>query len=240
MDRGLWICLQNCHLSVSWMPTLERIVEEMEPEKVHKDFRLWLTSMPSPSFPAQVLQNGIKITLEPPKGLKGNLARSFAKINDTFIDECKKPEEFRKILLGLCLFHAVIQERRKFGPLGWNIRYGFTDGDLMAGQKQLQMFLDEYDVTPFKVIRFLCSEINYGGRVTDDKDRRLINNLLYRFCNEDVANMDGYSFSDSGTYKVPAMENIADCKNYIKSLPLVPRPEVFGLHDNADITSAIN
>ena len=236
MDRGLWICLQNCHLSVSWMPTLERIVEEMEPEKVHKDFRLWLTSMPSPSFPAQVLQNGIKITLEPPKGLKGNLARSFAKINDTFIDECKKPEEFRKILLGLCLFHAVIQERRKFGPLGWNIRYGFTDGDLMAGQKQLQMFLDEYDVTPFKVIRFLCSEINYGGRVTDDKDRRLINNLLYRFCNEDVANMDGYSFSDSGTYKVPAMENIADCKNYIKSLPLVPRPEVFGLHDNADIT----
>merc|ERR1712078_713530 len=73
--------------------------------------------------------------------------------------------------------------------------------------------------TPFKVIRFLCSEINYGGRVTDDKDRRLINNLLYRFCNEDVANMDGYSFSDSGTYKVPAMENIADCKNYIKSLP---------------------
>ena len=236
MERGLWICLQNCHLSVSWMPTLERIVEEMEPEKVHKDFRLWLTSMPSPSFPAQVLQNGIKITLEPPKGLKGNLARSFAKINDTLIEECKKPEEFRKILLGLCLFHAVIQERRKFGPLGWNIRYGFTDGDLMAGQKQLQMFLDEYDVTPFKVIRFLCSEINYGGRVTDDKDRRLINNLLYRFCNEDVANMDGYSFSDSGTYKVPAMENIGDCKNYIKSLPLVPRPEVFGLHDNADIT----
>merc|ERR1711927_60904 len=171
MERGLWICLQNCHLSVSWMPTLERIVEEMEPEKVHKDFRLWLTSMPSPSFPAQVLQNGIKITLEPPKGLKGNLARSFAKINDTLIEECKKPEEFRKILLGLCLFHAVIQERRKFGPLGWNIRYGFTDGDLMAGQKQLQMF------------------------------------------------MDGYSFSDSGTYKVPAMENIADCKNYIKSLP---------------------
>ena len=236
MERGLWICLQNCHLSVSWMPTLERIVEEMEPEKVHKDFRLWLTSMPSPSFPAQVLQNGIKITLEPPKGLKGNLARSFAKINDTLIEECKKPEEFRKILLGLCLFHAVIQERRKFGPLGWNIRYGFTDGDLMAGQKQLQMFLDEYDVTPFKVIRFLCSEINYGGRVTDDKDRRLINNLLYRFCNEDVSNMDGYSFSDSGTYKVPAMENIGDCKNYIKSLPLVPRPEVFGLHDNADIT----
>ena len=48
MDRGLWVCLQNCHLSTSWMPTLERVLASLEPEKVHADFRLWLTSMPTP------------------------------------------------------------------------------------------------------------------------------------------------------------------------------------------------
>ena len=34
MERGMWVCLQNCHLAVSWMPTLERIVENIQPDKV--------------------------------------------------------------------------------------------------------------------------------------------------------------------------------------------------------------
>ena len=237
MERGMWICLQNCHLAVSWMPTLERIVEEMHPDKVHKEFRLWLTSMPSPSFPVLILQNGVKMTLEPPKGLKSNLARSFTRIPEEQVEACNKPKQLRQLLLGLCLFHAVMQDRRKFGPLGWNIRYAFTDGDLTVCQKQLQMFLDDYDDIPYKVIRFLCAEINYGGRITDDKDRRLINNLLINFCNNGICESEKYQFSDSGVYHVPPeMDDIASIQSYIATLPLVPHPEIFGLHENADIT----
>lgn len=40
------------------------------------------------------------------------------------------------------------------------------------------MLLDEYNVIPYKVINFLGSEINYGGRVTDDKDVKLIKTIL--------------------------------------------------------------
>ena len=59
---GDWVCLQNCHLAVSWLAKLEQIVETMQndPAAVSGDFRLWLTSMPSAKFPVPVLQNGLK------------------------------------------------------------------------------------------------------------------------------------------------------------------------------------
>lgn len=90
--------------------------------QVHRDFRLWLTAMPTPAFPVSVLQNGVKMTMEPPKGLKSNLVRQFSRLDDAYLAACAKPEAWRKLLFGMCLFHAVVQDRRKFGALGWNIR----------------------------------------------------------------------------------------------------------------------
>ncbi len=97
------------------------------------------------------------------------------------------------------MFHAIIQDRRKFGAIGWNIAYEFTNEDLTVCKKQLKMLLDEYDLVPYKVINFLGAEINYGGRVTDDKDVRLIKTILKNYINNDVMR-DGYKFSESGLY----------------------------------------
>ena len=76
ITEGRWVLLQNCHLAPSFMPSLERIIENME-ANCNKDFRIWLTSMPSNVFPPSILMKGIKMTFEPPRGLKNNLLRSF-------------------------------------------------------------------------------------------------------------------------------------------------------------------
>lgn len=44
--EGSWVCLQNCHLAVKWMPRLEKILESFQ-VGTHSNFRLWLTSAPT-------------------------------------------------------------------------------------------------------------------------------------------------------------------------------------------------
>jgi len=79
-----------------------------------------------------------------------------------------------------------VQDRRKFGPIGWNIPYAFTFEDFDVCQKQLKLFLDDYEIIPYKVLNYLGSEINYGGRVTDDKDVGLIKSILKRYIHEGI------------------------------------------------------
>merc|ERR1719261_90329 len=192
----------------------------MDPDSCSNNFRLWLTSMPAKCFPVLILQNGVKMTNQPPSGLRANLLRSYSQITDKLFSECDKPEVFKTLLFGFCFFHAVAQDRRKFGPIGWNIPYGFTPEDLQVCRRQLVVFINQYDEVPYKVLNYLGANINYGGRVTDDKDKRLISKILATYINESAINMKSeYKYSTSGLYYAPEVEKQEEYVEYIKQLP---------------------
>ena len=239
--KGGWILLQNCHLAISFMPKLEDEIEKLQNSpNLDTNFRLWLTSMSSNKFSINVLKSSIKITMEPPKGLKLNLQRQYENIPEEDLEACSKPDLFKTFFFGLCFFHAIVQDRRKFGPIGWNIKYDFTNEDLKVSRMQLKNFLEEYEEVPYKVLNYLVAEINYGGRVTDDKDQRLIQTILLTYLQPKILEYENYKFSASSTYYCPLPGTKGDYLTYIKKLPLATGPEVFGLHDNAEIITAQN
>jgi dynein heavy chain, axonemal len=75
--------------------------------------------------------------------------------------------------------------------------------------------------------------------VTDPMDRRLINVILTTYFKDDILH-DDYKFSESGLYYAPSAGPLDSYLDYIKTLPLSDEPEVFGLHENANITSGIS
>ena len=107
-------------------------------KKCTPDFRLLLTSMPSPAFPALLLQNGVKMTNEPPAGLNTTLSYSFSRLHDRFLDDCENSDAFKKIMYVFCFFHAIVQERRKFGSTGWNISVLYGYGNVPSTERSFR------------------------------------------------------------------------------------------------------
>ena len=239
LAEGNWVFLANCHLAASWLPSLEKIIEDYCDEKTyHPDFRLWLSSSPTPKFPLTILQRGLKMTTEPPKGLKANLRRLYDLIPESEFERCQEKSKYKKLLFCLAWFHSLLLERRKFLALGWNIPYDFNDADFLICENIIAMYVDEYpEETPWDAIRYLIAQANYGGRITDDWDRRLCLVYVNQLFNDLAIDTENFQVCDLQQYYIPDEGKISSYKDYISGLPLTDHPVCFGQHPNADVSS---
>lgn len=122
LEDGSWVLLQNCHLGLEYMNelTLQLIELERAQEGYHKDFRLWITTEVHPLFPITMLQMSIKFTNEPPAGIRAGLKRTFNSMSMDIFDFSDSPK-YLPLIYATSFLHTIVQERRKFGALGWNI-----------------------------------------------------------------------------------------------------------------------
>ena len=90
---------------------------------------------------------------------------------------------------------------------------------------------------PWDTLRYLIGEAMYGGRVTDDHDRRVLMTYLNEYLGDFIFDTNQkFFFSKTGSdYEVPAEESFEMTLEFIDQIPLFTPPGVFGLHSNAEI-----
>ncbi|XP_041455872.1 dynein heavy chain 10, axonemal-like [Lytechinus variegatus] len=238
--RGQWLMLQNCHLLAKWLRDLEKALERIV--KPHPDFRLWLTTDPTPAFPIGILQRSFKVVTEPPNGLKLNLRSTYHKISAQVLEDCPH-EAFKPLVFVLAFFHAVVQERRKYGKIGWNVPYDFNESDFRVCQEILGTYLtkafEQGDTKiPWNSLKYLIGEVMYGGRAIDNFDRRILNTYMDEYMGDfifDTFQPFHFYCNESVDYCIPEYGPKDNYTQLIEGLPLANTPEVFGLHPNAEI-----
>lgn len=243
--RGHWVLLQNCHLLSSWLRKLEAIIENQT--KPAKEFRLWLTTNPTDKFPLGILQKSLKVVTEPPDGLGQNIKASYSKLVPEDHEKSTRAE-YKSLLYVLTFFHAVIQERKKFGKIGWNVMYDFNESDYKISSDLIANYLNKTLETgdeeiPWDTLRYLIGEAMYGGRVTDNYDRRVLNTYLTEYMGEFIFDKNQkffFSKSITADYVIPDELDPERIMEIIDEIPIFTSPIVFGLHSNAEISYFTN
>ena len=155
-----------------------------------------------------------------------------------------------RFVASLLLFHSVTRERRRFGPLGWNVPYDWNTGDLDAALKAALGFVSsaaaddtgtvlsiDWDAT-----HYMLGTICYGGRVTDDRDMMGVGAMLRRFISPVVAAMPNaqaaYWKSKDAPVLPPwqALQTVADLQCFADTFTRAPLATTCGLHSNAEAT----
>ncbi|KAF8602688.1 dynein heavy chain [Ceratobasidium sp. AG-I] len=180
--QGSWVLLKNVHLAPSWLSALEKRLQNLSP---HRNFRLFLTMEANPAIPVNILRQSRIFMNEPPPGIKANLLDSFKNISPARLSQ--GPAEKARLYFLLAWFHAIVQERLRYVPLGWSKTYDFNDSDLASAFLTIDTWLGstargkanvDPAAIPWDAVRTLVKQSVYGGRVDSDFDQRVLDSFV--------------------------------------------------------------
>jgi dynein heavy chain len=237
--QGHWVVLNNVHLMPRWLIELEKKLDEFALEGSNKKFRLFLSSEASNAIPIGILNRSIKITSEPPAGLRANVKRAFASLNKESFEDSES--KMKSILFGLCHFHAVVIERKQYGPMGYNMMYPFGIGDLKDSASVLSNYMENSSggKIPWSDLKYIFGEIMYGGHIVNDFDRLMCNSYLDFFLKDELLDeTEMFPFNDEDKnvgFTCPPPIAYDKYLEHIDAGLQNETPIAFGLHPNAEI-----
>lgn len=241
VKSGRWVMLKNVHLAPGWLMQLEKKLHSLQP---HACFRLFLTMEINPKVPVNLLRAGRIFVFEPPPGVKANMLRTFSSIPVSRM--CKSPNERARLYFLLAWFHAIIQERLRYAPLGWSKKYEFGESDLRSACDTVDTWLDDTakgrqnispDKIPWSALKTLMAQSIYGGRIDNEFDQRLLNTFLERlfttlsFDSEFklASKVDGHK-----DIQMPDGIRREEFVQWVELLPDTQTPSWLGLPNNAE------
>jgi dynein heavy chain 1 len=246
--QGTWVLLKNVHLAPSWLGQLEKRVQNANPSKA---FRLFLTMEANPVVPVNILRQSRIIMNEPPPGIRANLLDSLKNIPNARL--AQGPTEKIRLYFLLAWFHAVIQERLRYVPLGWSKAYDFNDSDMDSAFKTIDQWLQpvakgraniDPASIPWDAVKTLIKQSVYGGRIDSDFDQRVLDAFVDMLFTSKAYNMDFElvpSHSTTGTtVTAPEGTKIEHFLGWVSSLPEREPPSWLSLPPTAERVIAIS
>jgi dynein heavy chain len=237
--QGHWVILNNIHLMPTWCIELEKKLDAFALEGSHQKMRVFLTAEPSNGIPIGILARCIKLTNEPPAGMQANVNRALSTFNPSDFNDLEP--KVRAIIYGLCHFHAIVMERKKFGPMGYNIMYPFGLGDLRDSAICLYNYMESApSKIPWVDLRYIFGQIIYGGHIVNDNDRLLVMTYLEWYMKDELLDeSEMFPFVDgtdrNATLKSPLPSEHAAYVKHVDDNMKTDTPLIFGLHPNAEI-----
>ena len=238
--QGHWVILNNIHLMPRWCIELEKQMDIFNEEGSNERFRIFLTSDPSKNIPIGILSRCIKLTNEPPQGLKANIRNALCSFEQVWFDELESKQ--KSILFGLCHFHAIMMERKKFGTKGYNMMYPFSLGDLRDSSIVLSNYMETSaggGKIPWEDLRYIFGEIMYGGHIVNDFDRLLARTYLDFYLRDELfEEMELFPFCEhekNASFKTLPATTFELYNKHIDEGLATDTPLAFGLHPNAEI-----
>ena len=242
---GGWVLLKNVHLAPGWLVDVEKKLHRLVH---HKSFRIFMTMEFNPKIPTTLLRMSRIYVFEPPSGIKASLSRTYASVINPQKSE-KAPKERCRLHFMLSWFHAVIQERLRFTPIGWSKKYEFNESDqrgsleavdewITSATKEMSDNIDPKNI-PWDAIRTLLSEAIYGGKVDNEYDQKILNSMTMQFFTPECFSDDFLLFrvpasSNVLPLTVPDVKKVSQYKKWIEDLPNVESPLWCGLPVNVD------
>lgn len=244
--QGTWVLLKNVHLSPSWLGQLEKKLQTLNP---HRNFRLFLTMEANPVIPVNILRQSRILMNEPPPGIKANLLDSLRGIPQGRLTQ--GPAEKARLYFLLAWFHAVVQERLRYVPLGWSKTYDFNDSDMNAAFGTIDTWLHSVakgraNIDPMQIpwdaIRTLVKQIVYGGRVDSDFDLKLLDTFVDSLFTPASYNLDFDLVprsEDKAILTIPEGTKLDHFMSWVQALPDREPPSWLSLPPSAERVIAI-